>query len=213
MIGLLGKKIGMTSVYSEDGKRIPVTVLSVGPCKVVQVKTLENDGYYALQLGYESVKPNKVNKPLMGHFKRAGVEPFKKLKEFRIENPDDKFEIGQTLSITDVFQEGELVDCTSKTKGKGFQGVVKRHGFGGGPKTHGQSDRWRAPGSIGASSYPSRIVKGLRMAGQMGNKTATVRGLKIIKIMPEDNIILVKGSVAGAKGGYVVVRKSKKNKM
>ncbi len=213
MIGLLGKKIGMTSVYSEDGKRIPVTVLSVGPCKVVQVKTPENDGYYALQLGYESVKPNKVNKPLMGHFKRAGVEPFKKLKEFRIENPDDKFEIGQTLSITDVFQEGELVDCTSKTKGKGFQGVVKRHGFGGGPKTHGQSDRWRAPGSIGASSYPSRIVKGLRMAGQMGNKTATVRGLKIIKIMPEDNIILVKGSVAGAKGGYVVVRKSKKNKM
>ena len=213
MIGLLGKKIGMTSVYSEDGKRIPVTVLSVGPCKVVQVKTPENDGYYALQLGYESVKPNKVNKPLLGHFKRAGVEPFKKLKEFRIENPDDKFEIGQTLSITDVFQEGELVDCTSKTKGKGFQGVVKRHGFGGGPKTHGQSDRWRAPGSIGASSYPSRIVKGLRMAGQMGNKTATVRGLKIIKIMPEDNIILVKGSVAGAKGGYVVVRKSKKNKM
>ncbi len=213
MIGLLGKKIGMTSVYSEDGRRIPVTVLSVGPCKVVQVKTPENDGYYALQLGYESVKPNKVNKPLRGHFKRAGVEPFKKLKEFRIENPDDKFEIGQTLSITDVFQEGELVDCTSKTKGKGFQGVVKRHGFGGGPKTHGQSDRWRAPGSIGASSYPSRIVKGLRMAGQMGNKTATVRGLKIIKIMPEDNIILVKGSVAGAKGGYVVVRKSKKNKM
>ncbi|MCD6595905.1 50S ribosomal protein L3 [bacterium] len=211
MIGLLGKKIGMTSVYAEDGRRILVTVLSVGPCKIVQVKTPENDGYYALQLGYETKKPNKVNKPMKGHFKKAGVEPFRKLKEFRIENPDEKFKTGQTLSIDNVFQEGELVDCTGTSKGKGFQGVMKRHGFHGGPKTHGQSDRGRAPGSIGASSYPSRVVKGLSMGGQMGNKIVTVRGLRVVKIMPDDNLLLVKGSVAGSNGGYVVVKKSKKN--
>lgn len=210
MIGLLGKKIGMTMIFSDDGKRIPVTVISAGPCRVVQVKSKERDGYCAIQLGYEPLKLNRANKPMRGHFKRAGLPPFKKLKEFTLDENEVKFEVGQELRISDVFDEGELVDCTGVSKGKGFQGVVKRHGFRGGPKSHGQSDRHRAPGSIGASSFPSRVVKGIKMAGQMGNKTITVRGLKIVKILPDDNLILVKGSIAGPKGGYVIVRRSKK---
>lgn len=208
MLGLLGKKIGMTMIFDEDGTRIPVTIIQAGPCKVVQVKTPEKDGYYAIQLGYEPVKPSKVNKPMLGHFKKAGVEPFRKLKEFRIPDPNMKFEVGEVLTVKDVFEEGEKVDVTGKSKGKGFLGVVRRHGFRGGPKSHGQSDKWRAPGSIGASSFPSRVVKGLKMAGHEGNKTVTVKGLKVVKIISEDNLIIVKGTVAGPKGGYVVIKKS-----
>ncbi|RKZ27324.1 50S ribosomal protein L3 [bacterium] len=210
MIGLLGKKVGMTTIFTDDGRRVPVTVLEAGPCKVVQVKSPENDGYAAIQLGYEPIKPKKANKPLLGHFKKAGTEPFRKLKEFTVEDVSEKFEIGQEIKASDIFKEGELVDCTGVSKGKGFQGVVRRHKFGGGPKTHGQADKFRAPGSIGASSFPSRVVKGIRMAGHMGNRTVTVRGLKIMKILKDDNIILVKGTIAGPKGGYVVIRRSKK---
>ncbi|RKZ34316.1 50S ribosomal protein L3 [bacterium] len=212
MIGLLGKKLGMTSVFSDDGERIPVTVLSVGPCKIVQVKTPQTDGYCAVQLGYEPTKPHRVSRPMQGHFQKAGVEPFKRLKEFKLEKTSEEFQVGQSLSVNDVFKEGDLVDCTGVSKGKGFQGVVKRHGFRGGPKSHGQSNKFRSAGSIGASSSPSRVIKGLKMSGQMGNRTVTIRGLRIVKILPEDNLILVKGSVAGSKGSYVIVRKSKKNK-
>ncbi len=212
MIGLLGKKVGMTTIFAEDGRRVPVTVLTAGPCKVIQVKNPEDDGYSAVQLGYEPIPPKKSKKPMLGHFKKAGVQPFRKLKEFTIEDLPVDFEVGQEIKASDIFNEGELVDCTGVSKGKGFQGVVKRHGFKGGPKTHGQADKFRAPGSVGASSYPSRVVKGMRMGGHMGNKNITVRGLKIVKILEEDNLLLVKGSIAGPKGGYVVIKRSKKMK-
>ncbi len=210
MIGLLGKKIGMTTIFTEDGRRVPVTVISAGPCRVVQIRTPERDGYSAIQLGYEPVSPRKVTKPMLGHFKKAGVPPFRKLKEFRVENAAERFKVGQELTVADVFSEGDLVDCVGTSKGRGFAGVVKRHGFGGGPKSHGQSNKWRAPGSIGASSFPSHVWKGTRMAGHMGNKTVVMRALRVMKIIPEDNLILVKGSVAGPKGGYVIIKKSKK---
>ncbi|MCD6531426.1 50S ribosomal protein L3 [bacterium] len=214
MIGLLGKKVGMTTYFTEDGRRIPVTVISAGPCKVVQIKTPDRDGYAALQLGYEPIHSKKiykkVNKPMMGHFKKAGVEPFRRLKEFRISEQEiESYKVGDVLTVDKVFQVGELVDCTGTSKGKGFQGVVKRWGFGGGPKTHGQHNKWRAPGSIGASSFPSHVWKGTHMAGHTGNRTVTMRKLQVVKIIPEDNLILVKGSVAGAKGSYVIIKKSK----
>ncbi len=210
MIGLLGKKVGMTTVFSEDGRRVPVTVLSAGPCRIIQLKKSEKDGYSAVQLGYEPIVPRKVKKPMLGHFKKAGVQPFRKLKEFTTEESEIDFEVGQEIKVSDIFNEGELVDCTGISKGKGFQGVVKRYGFKGGPKTHGQADKFRSPGSIGASSYPSRVVKGMKMGGHMGNKNVTIRGLKIVKILEDDNLLLVKGSIAGPKGGYIVIKRSRK---
>ena len=205
MPGLLGKKIGMTSVFSADGKNVPCTVIEVGPCVVTQIKTLEKDGYEAVQVGFIDKKEKHTTKPMAGHFKKAGVTPQRYLAEFK------SFEavpaLGDTLTV-ELFQEGGFVDVVGTSKGKGFQGVVKRHGFGGvGQKTHGQHNRLRAPGSIGACSYPAKVFKGLRMAGQMGNERVTVQNLQVIKVLPEHNLLMIKGSIPGAKGSIVSVEK------
>ncbi len=205
MPGLLGKKIGMTSVFSADGKNIPCTVIEVGPCVVTQVRTLEKDGYEAVQVGFIDKKEKHTTKPEAGHFKKAGVTPKRHLAEFK------SFEtmpgLGETLTV-DLFQEGGFVDVVGTSKGKGFQGVVKRHGFGGvGQSTHGQHNRLRAPGSIGACSYPAKVFKGLRMAGHMGNERVTVQNLQVIKVLPEHNLLMIKGSVPGPKGSIVLVEK------
>ena len=205
MPGLLGKKIGMTSVFSADGKNVPCTVIEVGPCVVTQVKTLENDGYEALQLGYEEQKEKHTTQPELGHFKKAGVTPKRHLAEFK--GFEGEYKLGDTITV-EMFSESDFVDIAGITKGKGFQGVVKRHGFGGvGQTTHGQHNRLRAPGSIGACSYPAKVFKGMRMAGQTGNARVTVENLEILKVIPENNLILIKGSVPGAKGSIVVVNK------
>lgn len=193
---ILGKKLGMTSVLTEDGRAIPVTVVEAGPCPVVMVRDNEKDGYKAVQLGFEAIEERKVNKPLMGQFKKAGVEPQRYLKEFRELSKDVK--VGDTLTVEE-FVKGDKVRITGTGKGRGFQGVIKRHHFGGvGMQTHGQSDRQRHPGSIGSSSYPSRVFKGLRMAGRMGGKQITVRNIEVVEIIPDRNLILLKGSLPGA---------------
>ena len=205
MPGLLGKKIGMTSVFSADGKNIPCTVIEVGPCVVTQIKTVENDGYAAVQLGFQEKKEKHTTKPEAGHFKKAGVAPMRHLAEFKsfTEVP----ELGATITV-DIFQEGGFVDVVGTSKGKGFQGVVKRHGFGGvGQRTHGQHTRLRAPGSIGACSYPAKVFKGMRMAGQTGNERVTVQNLQVIKVLPEHNVLMIKGSIPGSKGSIVIVEK------
>jgi len=205
MVGILGKKLGMTQIFSEDGLAIPVTIVEAGPCKVVQVKTLENDGYSAVQLGFEKKPERLVNKPMMGHFRKHKVEPFRFLREFR-DFPEEYCEVGKEVTV-EVFEEGDIVKVTGISKGKGFQGVVKRHGFGGGPRTHGQSDRLRAPGSIGASAFPSRVIKGLRMAGRMGGEQVTVKGLTIVKIDKENNLLFIKGAVPGARNSLLIIRR------
>ncbi len=193
----------MTSVFSADGKNVPCTVIEVGPCVVTQVKTLENDGYEAVQVGFQEKSDKHTNKPEAGHFKKAGVTPRRHLAEFK--SFATLPELGQTLTV-DLFQEGSFVDVVGISKGKGFQGVVKRHGFGGvGQSTHGQHNRLRAPGSIGACSYPAKVFKGLRMAGQMGNQRVTVQNLQVIKVLPEHNLLVIKGSIPGAKGSIVIV--------
>ena len=193
----------MTSVFSADGKNVPCTVIEVGPCVVTQVKTLENDGYQAVQVGFQEKKEKHTNKPEAGHFKKAGVAPQRHLAEFK--SFDTLPELGQTLTV-DIFQDGAFGDVVGTSKGKGFQGVVKRHGFGGvGQATHGQHNRLRAPGSIGACSYPAKVFKGLRMAGQMGNERVTVQNLQVIKVLPEHNLLVIKGSIPGAKGSIVIV--------
>ena len=204
MPGLLGKKIGMTSVFSADGKNLPCTVIEVGPCVVTQVKTVENDGYEAVQLGFQEKKEKHTTKPEQGHFKKAGVAPQRHLAEFKGQGT---YKAGDVLNV-DYF-DGELyVDVIGTSKGKGFQGVVKRHGFKGvGEATLGQSDRQRHPGSIGACSYPAKVFKGTRMGGQMGNERVTVQNLQIIKLIPEHNLMLVRGSVPGAKGSIVIIQK------
>ena len=205
MPGLIGKKIGMTSVFSADGKNIPCTVIEVGPCVVTQVKTLENDGYQALQLGFEDKKEKHTTKPEMGHFAKAGVTPKRHLAEFK--GFEGEYKLGDVISV-DIFEGAEFVDVIGTSKGKGYQGVVKRHGFGGvGQSTHGQDDRLRAPGSIGACSYPAKVFKGMRMAGQMGNERVTVQNLQIVKVLPENNVLIVKGSVPGSKGSIVLIEK------
>ena len=205
MPGLLGKKIGMTSVFSADGKNVPCTVIEVGPCVVTQVKTLEKDGYEALQLGYQEKKAKHTTKPEAGHFKKAGVKPQRHLAEFK--NFEGEYKLGDTITV-DLFNDTSFVDVVGTSKGKGFQGVVKRHGFGGvGDKTHGQDDRYRAPGSIGACSYPAKVFKGMRMAGHMGNERVTVQNLQIIKVLPENNLLVVKGSVPGCKGSILSILK------
>ena len=207
MSGLIGKKIGMTSIYDASGKVVPCTVLEAGPCVVTQVKTVEKDGYSAIQLAYDEKKEKNTTKSLKGHFAKAGTTPKKIMREFtRFEEGHQK-SLGDVLDVT-VFEEGEFVDVSGTSKGKGFQGVVKRHHFGGvGDATHGQHNRLRAPGSMGASSYPSRVFKGMRMAGQMGNAKVKVINLQIVKIVKEKNLLLVKGSVPGANGSYIIIER------
>ena len=205
MPGLLGKKIGMTSVFSADGKNIPCTVIEVGPCVVTQVKTVEKDGYEALQLGFQEKTEKHTTKPMAGHFSKAGVAPQRHLAEFK--NFDGEYKLGDTITV-DVVSDAKFVDVIGTSKGKGYQGVVKRHGFGGvGQSTHGQDDRLRAPGSIGACSYPAKVFKGMRMAGQMGNERVTVQNLQIVKVLPENNLLVVKGSIPGSKGSIVIIEK------
>jgi len=205
MPGLLGKKIGMTSVFSADGKNVPCTVIEVGPCVVTQIKTVETDGYEAVQVGFEDKKEKHTTRPEAGHFKKAGVTPKRYLAEFN--KFDNEPALGDTITV-DIFQEGGFVDVVGTSKGKGFQGVVKRHGFGGvGQQTHGQHNRLRAPGGIGACSYPAKVFKGMRMAGQMGNKRVTVQNLQVIKVLPEHNLLMIKGSIPGSKGSIVIVEK------
>ncbi len=206
MSGILGKKIGMTSIFDDNGQMIPCTIIEAGPCYVTQVKTKDRDGYDAVQLGFDEIKERLVNKPMKGHFKKSGVKPLRLISEFRTFN-GSKFELGQEVRV-DAFQQGDVVDVTGRSKGRGFQGVVKRHHFGGvGMMTHGQSDRVRAPGSIGASSYPSRVMKGKRMAGRMGGDRVTVKNLRILKVIAESNILIVKGSVPGAINCYLEIVK------
>ncbi len=206
MAGIIGKKIGMTSVFSVEGKNIPCTVIEAGPCVVTQVKTEETDGYNALQLAYGDKKEKKTTKAEFGHFKKAGVTPKRKVVEFK-NTYQETFELGQEIDVS-VFHENDFVDVVGVSKGKGFQGVVKRHNFKGvNDATHGQHNRLGAPGSIGASSWPSRVFKGMRMAGRDGGKTVTIENLQVIKIVPEKNLIVVKGSVPGAKGSYIIMRK------
>ena len=205
MPGLIGKKVGMTSVFSVEGKSIPCTVIECGPCVVTQVKTIEKDGYEAVQVGFQDKKEKHTTRPEAGHFKKAGVTPKRHLAEFK--NFDQTPELGSTLTV-DIFTEGGFVDVVGTSKGKGYQGVVKRHGFGGvGQQTHGQHNRLRAPGAIGACSYPAKVFKGLRMAGQMGNERVTVQNLQVIKVLPEHNLLMVKGSIPGAKGSIVLVER------
>lgn len=205
MSGLIGKKIGMTSIFDENGKNIPCTVIQAGPCVVTQVRTTAVDGYEALQLGFDDKEEKRANKAELGHAKKAGVAPQKKVVEFQGFEGD--YKLGDTITV-DHFVEGEFVDVTGISKGKGFQGVVKRHGFGGvGQSTHGQHNRLRAPGSVGASSYPSRVFKGMRMAGRTGVDKVTVENLKVLKVVADKNLIVVKGCVPGHKNAYVIVQK------
>ena len=205
MPGLIGKKIGMTTIFSESGKNIPCTVLEVGPCRVTQIKTEEVDGYNAIQLGFSEQKENRIGKAALGHFKKANLAPLRKLIEF---NADfDEVALGDTLNV-EIFEEGDYVSVGGTSKGKGFQGVVKRHNFRGvGDATHGQHNRLRAPGSIGAASYPARVFKGMRMAGQMGNSRVTVDNLQVLKVLADRNMIVVKGAVPGAKNSYITIEK------
>jgi len=204
MPGLLGKKIGMTSVFSAEGKNLPCTVIEVGPCVVTQIKTEENDGYKAVQLGFREKKEKHTTKPEAGHFKKAGVTPQRYLAEFK--NFEDEYKLGDVITV-DFLSNASFVDVVGTSKGKGFQGVMKRHGFGGvGEMTHGQSDRQRKPGSIGACSYPAKVFKGTRMAGQMGNARVTVQNLQVVKVLPEQNILMVRGSVPGAKGSILLIK-------
>ena len=206
MSGIIGKKVGMTSIFDENGKNIPVTVILAGPNYVTQVRTKEVDGYDAVQLGFDDKKEKNTPKALKGHFEKAGVSPKKRVIEFQ--DFEKEVKLGDEITVADVFQEGEFVDVSGISKGKGFQGVVKRHGFRGvGQATHGQHNRLRAPGSIGASSDPSRVFKGMRMAGQMGNEKVTVQNLKVMKVIPEKNLLIVKGSVPGHKNAYLIIKK------
>ena len=205
MPGLIGKKIGMTSVFGADGKNLPCTVIEAGPCVVTQIRTVEKDGYAAVQLAYDETTEKHASKALKGHFEKAGTTPKRKLVEFKADFAQE-LKLGDVLTVSDIFADVKFVDVIGTSKGKGFQGVVKRHGFAGvGGQTHGQHNRLRHPGSLGACAWPSRVFKGMRMAGHMGNERVKVFNLEVIKVMPENNLIVVKGSVPGAKGSYVIV--------
>lgn len=204
--GLIGKKVGMTQLFAADGTVSPATVLQAGPCVVVQTKTVQTDGYEAAQIGLVESKPPKANKAIAGHFKKAGVPPTRVRREVAIKTGGDPVKAGDSVSVT-MFADGERVDVIGTSRGKGFQGVVKRHHFAGGAASHGSMFH-RAPGSIGASSYPSRVVKGMRMAGHMGSDRVTVRNLKVIRVDAENNLLLLEGSVPGGPGGYVTIRKA-----
>lgn len=205
MSGLIGKKIGMTSIFDENGKNVPCTVIEAGPCVVTQVRTVEVDGYKALQLGFDDKAEKRATKAELGHFAKAGTSVKKKVVEFK--EFEQEYKLGDVIAV-DLFSEGEFVDITGISKGKGFQGVVRRHGFNGvGQSTHGQHNRLRAPGSVGASSYPSRVFKGMRMAGRMGAEKVTVQNLKVLKVVPEKNLLIIKGCVPGHKNAYVTIHK------
>ena len=205
MSGIIGKKVGMTSVFSANGKYMPCTVIEAGPCVVTQVKTLEKDGYASVQLAYDEKKEKNTSSAMKGHFAKAGTTPKRKIVEFKYFETEKN--LGDSITV-DLFTEGDFVDIVGTSKGKGFQGVVKRHGFGGvGGTTHGQHDRLRAPGSLGASSWPSRVFKGMRMGGRMGGDRVTIQNLQVIKVIAEKNLIVIKGSIAGAKGSYVTIQK------
>ena len=205
MPGLLGKKIGMTSVFSADGKNVPCTVIELGPCVVTQIKSVEKDGYAAVQLGFEEAKEKNTSKPMLGHFAKSGTTPKRHLAEFT--GFEGEINLGDTITV-DLFADTAFVDVIATSKGKGFQGVMKRHGFGGvGQTTHGQDDRARKPGSIGACSYPAKVFKGLRMGGQMGSERVTTHNLQVLKVIPEHNLLLIKGSIPGFKGSIVSVIK------
>ena len=217
MAGIIGKKIGMTSIFDENGINTPCTIIQAGPCVVTQIKTMDNDGYESIQIGFEDKKEKKVIKPEIGHLKKSKSTPKKIYKEFssfklNMLNEEDgsvsfqDIKLGETLTINQLFKEGEFVDVSGKSKGKGFQGVVKRHGFAGvGDATHGQHNRMRAPGSIGAASYPARVFKGMRMAGRMGGNRVSLQNLKIMKILVDKNVILLKGAIPGPKNSYVEI--------
>jgi large subunit ribosomal protein L3 len=205
MSGLIGRKIGMTSIFDENGKNIPCTVIEAGPCVVTQVRTMEVDGYEALQLGFDDKTEKHATKADLGHFKKAGTSAKKKVVEFQ--GFEENYKLGDNITV-EVFSEGEFVDVQGVSKGKGFQGVVKRHGFGGvGQATHGQHNRLRAPGSVGASSYPSRVFKGMRMAGRMGGENVKIQNLRVLKVVSEKNLLVVKGAIPGCKNSYVIIQK------
>ena len=205
MSGLIGRKIGMTSLFDENGKNIPCTVIEAGPCVVTQVRTNEVDGYEALQLGFDDKTEKHATKADLGHFKKAGTSAKKKVIEFQ--GFESEYKLGDSINVS-VFAEGEFVDVQGVSKGKGFQGVVKRHGFGGvGQATHGQHNRLRAPGSVGASSYPSRVFKGMRMAGRMGGENVKVQNLRVLKVVSEKNLLIVKGAIPGHKNSFVIIQK------
>ncbi len=207
MNGIIGKKVGMTSIFDAAGRNIACTVVEAGPCVVTQVKTEDSDGYEALQLGFGDAKPKNTTQPMMGHFEKANTAPKHKLIEFRDFNLVAK-SLGDLVRVEEIFNEGDTVNAVGTTKGKGFQGVVKRHGFSGvGDRTHGQHNRVRAPGSIGASSFPSRVFKGMRMAGRMGNERVKVRNLKVVKVFPEKNLLVIKGAIPGHNGSIVIIEK------
>lgn len=208
MKGLLGKKLGMTQIFDEQGEVIPVTIIEAGPCYVTQMKTLERDGYSAVQIGFEEVDKNRTNKPQLGHLVKNNLPPLRYLREFPVTDQEALSE-GQKLDAG-LFETGDRVDVSGISKGRGFAGVIKRHGFGGGPKTHGQSDRWRAPGAISSGSTPGRVFKGLRMAGRMGGNQVTAQNLEVVSVDPERNLLAVKGPVPGARGGLLVIREARK---
>jgi large subunit ribosomal protein L3 len=215
MKGILGKKVGMTQVFDEQGEVIPATVIEAGPCFVAQIKTVERDGYAAVQLGFEEIKPGRLTRPQLQHLQKSDLPALRYLREFRMGQDDiaqHGFEEGQKLTA-DLFEVGEYVDVTGTSKGRGFAGAVKRHGFSGGPKTHGQSDRHRAPGSIGACYTPGRVFKGKRMPGRMGGERVTVQGLRVVLVDPERNLLVVRGAVPGAKNGLVLIQQARKTRL
>jgi len=206
MSGIIGKKVGMTTIFNAEGQAVPCTLIEAGPCVVTQVRTEDKDGYKAIQLGYGEKKEKNTSRSLVGHFKKAGTTPKRKLVEFK--EFQKEYSLGDTIRIEDVFVEGDFIDVSGNSKGRGFQGVVKRHGFAGvGGQTHGQHNRGRHPGSIGACSFPSRVFKGVRMGGRMGNTRTTIQNLKVLKVLTEQNLIVVNGSIPGAKNSYIILHK------
>lgn len=209
MKGILGKKVGMTQIYGDDGQLVPVTVIQAGPCFVTQIKTQESDGYDAVQIGYDDVPPRKLTRPQIGHLRKADAPNLRFLREFQLDN-SESLELGQRIDVS-TFSYGDYVDVTGTSKGKGFAGVIKRHGFSRQRKTHGQSDRERAPGSLGAGTTPGRTFKGKRMGGQMGQNKVTVQNLQIVLVDVEQNVLAIKGAIPGAAGGMVVIRAAHKH--
>ncbi len=206
--GLIGRKIGMTELFMEDGSAVACTVINAGPCFVVDKRTVEKNGYDSVQLGYEELKPQRVKRPIAGHFKRAGVRPFRYLCEFK--GDAEKYQPGD-LVTAEIFKAGDIIDVSGKSKGKGFSGVMKRHGFAGQPDSHGGMSH-RKPGSIGQASYPARVWKGMKMPGQLGNKTVAMQGLRVAKVDPDNNLLLVKGSVPGPRGSVLIIRHTTKGR-
>ena len=213
MKGILGKKVGMTQIFTDRGEAVPVTVIEAGPCFVAQIKTVERDGYSAVQLGFGETKPTRLTQPQLKHLQKSDLPALRHLRELRMADDElGSFEEGQQLTVG-IFAEGELVDVTGTSKGRGFAGVVKRYGFAGGPKTHGQSDRWRTPGSVGACTTPGRVFKGKRMPGRMGGERVTTQGLQIVLVDPERNLLALKGAVPGSKNGLLLIREARKTRL